>query len=125
MAGYKKRQFKTIDEYIDKFPKDIRDVLNKLRQTIQDAAPKAEETISYQIPTFKLRSINLVHFAAWKDHIGFYPTPSGIGAFKKELSSYDVSKGSVSFPLDKPLPLTLIRKIVKYRVKQELDNEKS
>jgi uncharacterized protein YdhG (YjbR/CyaY superfamily) len=93
--------------------------LNELRQVIGDAAPDAQETINYQIPTFTLHG-NLVHFAAFKNHIGFYPTPSGMEAFKKELSAYKGAKGSVQFPLDQPLPLTLIRRIVKYRVKENL-----
>jgi uncharacterized protein YdhG (YjbR/CyaY superfamily) len=118
-----KKQFKTIDEYIGTFPKKVQEILEKLRQIISESAPKAEETINYQIPTFKLNG-NLVHFAAYKTHIGFYPTPSGIEAFKKELSSYDLAKGSVKFPLDKPIPLDLVRKIVEYRVKENLDKEK-
>jgi uncharacterized protein YdhG (YjbR/CyaY superfamily) len=118
-----KKQFKTIDEYIGTFPKKVQEILEKLRQTISKSAPKAEETINYQIPTFKLNG-NLVHFAAYKTHIGFYPTPSGIEAFKKELSTYDLAKGSVKFPLDKPIPFDLVRKIVEYRVKENLDKEK-
>ena len=109
----------TIDEYISTFPKDVQSILEKLRQTIRKAAPDAEEAISYQMPTFKLRG-NLVYFAAFKNHIGFYPTSSGVAAFKKELSSYETSKGAVRFPNDKPLPLSLIRRIVKYRVKENL-----
>jgi uncharacterized protein YdhG (YjbR/CyaY superfamily) len=93
--------------------------LNELRQTIREAAPQAEETISYQMPTFRLNG-NLVHFAAFKNHIGFYPTPTGIEAFQKELSSYKGAKGSVQFPIDQPLPLSLIRRIVEYRVRENL-----
>ena len=114
--------FKTIDEYIDTFPEDIRQILNELRQTIKEAAPEAEETINYQIPTFTLNG-NLVHFAAFKDHIGFYPTPSGMEAFKKELASYKGAKGSVQFPIDQPLPLPLIRRIVEYRVKENSERK--
>ena len=114
------KQFKTIDGYIDMFPADVRIILNELRQTIKDAAPEAEETINYQMPTFTLYG-NLVHFAAFKNHIGFYPTPSGIEAFKKELSAYKGAKGSVQFPIDQPLPLSLIRKIVEYRVKENAE----
>lgn len=114
-----KRQFKTIDEYIDTFPNDVRNILNELRQTIKEAAPDAEEKISYQIPTFALHG-NLVHFAAFKNHIGLYPAPRAIEAFKKELSRYEGAKGTVKFPIDKPLPLPLIRRIVKYRVKENL-----
>ena len=90
-----------------------------MRHTISKAAPKAEESINYQIPTFKLNG-NLVHFAAYKKHIGFYPTPSGIEAFKKELSPNEVSKGSIKFPLNNPIPFDLIRRIVKYRVKENM-----
>jgi uncharacterized protein YdhG (YjbR/CyaY superfamily) len=112
-----KKGFKTIDEYIDSFPDDVRPVLSQLRRTIQNAAPKASEKISYQIPTFALNG-NLVHFAAFKNHIGFYPSSGAINAFKKELSKYEQSKGTVRFPLGEPLPLSLITRIVKYRVKQ-------
>lgn len=111
---------KTIDEYIAGFPKDIQSKLQALRATIRQAAPEAEEAISYQIPTFKLAGKNLVHFAAFKNHIGFYPVPSGIEAFKKELSVYKTSKGAVQFPLDQPLPLKLIARMVKFRVKENL-----
>ncbi len=111
---------KTIDEYIAGFPKDIQSKLQALRTTIRQAAPEAEEALSYQMPTFKLAGKNLVHFAAFKNHIGFYPAPSGIEAFKKELSVYKTSKGAVQFPLDQPLPLKLITRIVKFRVKENL-----
>ena len=114
-----KKQFKTIDEYIDTFPEDVRAMLNELRQTIRETAPEAKETISYQMPTFTLNG-NLVHFAAFKQHIGFYPTPTGIDAFKEDLSRYKGAKGSVQFPIDQPLPLPLIRRIVKYRVEENL-----
>jgi uncharacterized protein YdhG (YjbR/CyaY superfamily) len=113
------RQFQTIDEYIGTFPEDVQRILNELRQTIREAAPEAEETINYQMPTFTLNG-NLVHFAAFENHIGFYPTPSGIEAFKQELSRYKGAKGSVQFPMDQPLPLPLIRRIVEYRVKENL-----
>lgn len=108
-----------IDEYIALFPKDVQEILEKIRVTIKKAAPIAQETINYQMPTFALHG-NLVHFAAYKNHIGFYPTPSGIENFKKELSVYEGAKGSVKFPLDKPIPYTLIGKIVKFRVKETL-----
>ena len=111
---------KNIDDYIATFPKDTQTVLKKLRATIRKAAPKAEETINYQIPTFTLHG-NLVHFAAFKNHIGFYPTPSGIEKFKEELSVYEGAKGSVKFPLDKPMPYALVTKIVKFRVKENLE----
>ena len=106
----------SIDEYIKQFPENIQTLLEKMRETIRTSAPDATETINYQIPTFKLYGKNLVHFAAFKNHIGFYPAPSGIEAFKKELSVYEGAKGSVKFPMDKPLPLDLVQKIVKFRV---------
>ena len=109
-----------IDAYIANAPKDIQVILEKVRATIRKAAPKAEETINYGIPTFTLEG-NLVHFAGFKNHIGFYPTPSGIEKFKKELSAYEGAKGSVKFPLDKPIPYALISKIVKFRVKENLE----
>ena len=112
-----KAKFETIDEYIKTFPKDIQKILEQVRETIKEAAPEAEEAISYQIPTFKLNG-NLVHFAAFKNHIGFYPAPSGQKAFEKELSVYKSGKGSIQFPIDKSMPLSLIKKIVKYRVKE-------
>ncbi len=108
-----------IDEHIAKFPKDVQVILKKIKATIQKAAPNAEETINYGIPTFTLNG-NLVHFAGFKNHIGFYPTPNGIEKFKKELSIYKGAKGSVQFPLDKPIPYGLISKIVKFRVKENL-----
>jgi uncharacterized protein YdhG (YjbR/CyaY superfamily) len=111
---------KNIDEYIAGFPHDVQEVLEKIRMTIRKAAPDAEETISYQIPTFTLKG-NLVHFAAYKRHIGFYPTSTGIAKFKKELSVYEGAKGTVRFPLDKPIPFALISKIVKFRVKENLE----
>jgi uncharacterized protein YdhG (YjbR/CyaY superfamily) len=107
--------FTSIDAYIASFPEETQKILEELRATIKVAAPDAEEKISYQIPTFALKG-NLVHFAAYKNHIGFYPTSSGIQAFKKELSIYEGAKGSVKFPMDKPIPLELISKIVKFRV---------
>jgi uncharacterized protein YdhG (YjbR/CyaY superfamily) len=119
-----RRQFKTIDEYINTFPEDVQRILTELRQTIKEVAPDAEETINYQIPTFTLNG-NLVHFAAFENHIGFYPTPSGMEAFKKELSGYKGAKGSVQFPIHEPLPLPLIRRIVKYRVKENLERKQN
>jgi uncharacterized protein YdhG (YjbR/CyaY superfamily) len=109
----------SIDEYIAAFPEDVKKILRELRTVIQAAAPEAAEKISYQMPTFFLKG-NLVHFAAFKKHIGFYPTPSGIEAFKGELSIYEGAKGSVQFPIDQPMPLELIRKIVKFRVAENL-----
>lgn len=116
-----KNEFRTIDEYIDAFPKDVQSTLRKLRQTIRKAAPAAVEAISYRMPTFKLNGRNLVHFAAYKNHIGFYPTPSGILAFEKELSPYRAAKGSVQFPIDKPVPYDLVRRIVAVRVQENLE----
>jgi uncharacterized protein YdhG (YjbR/CyaY superfamily) len=112
-----------IDEYIGMYPKEIQEMLQSIRRTIKKAAPSAEEAISYQIPTFKLNG-NLVHFAAFKNHIGFYPASSGIQAFKQELSAYKLSKGTVQFPIDKKLPLGLISKIVKYRVQENYSKSK-
>lgn len=108
--------FNTIDEYIATFPADTAKILKRVRRTIQKAAPKATEAISYQMPTFKLNGKNLVHFAGWKHHIGFYPTPSGTTEFKKDLKAFKGAKGSVQFPLDEPMPLELIKRIVKFRV---------
>ena len=113
------RGFNSIDEYIASFPEDIQNILNDIRATIRAAAPEATEKISYQMPTFFLNG-NLVHFAAFKTHVGFYPTPSGIDEFKAELSKYKGGKGSIQFPIDQPVPLDLIAKIVKYRVSEDL-----
>ncbi len=106
---------KSIDEYISKFTPEIQEILTMLRKVIKESAPEAQEKISYQMPTFVLHG-NLVHFAAFKNHIGFYPTPSGVEAFKQELSEYKGAKGSIQFPIGKPLPYELISNIVKYRV---------
>jgi uncharacterized protein YdhG (YjbR/CyaY superfamily) len=114
-----KAGFTSIDEYIATFPEDIQKILQEMRATIKAAAPDAKEKISYQMPTFDLKG-NLVHFAAFKSHIGFYPTPSGTEAFKDELARYQAGKGSIQFPLDEPMPLELITKIVKLRVAENL-----
>lgn len=119
----KRTKFEDIDSYIASFPEETRKLLQQLRITISKAAPEAKETINYGMPTFTLKG-NLVHFAAYKNHIGFYPTPSGIEAFKKELSGYDGAKGSVQFPLSKPIPFDLISKIVEFRVKENLKKVK-
>jgi uncharacterized protein YdhG (YjbR/CyaY superfamily) len=111
---------KNIDEYIADFPEDVQVILEQMRSTIKKAAPNAEETINYAIPTFTLNG-NLVHFAGYKNHIGFYATPSGNEAFEKELSTYKVGKGSIQFPIDEPLPVSLITKMVKYRVKENME----
>lgn len=113
----KKINFKSVDDYISRFPEDIRKILEELRSVIRKSAPKAEEKISYQIPAFVFHG-NLVYFAAYKKHIGFYPTSSGIKAFQNELIGYKTSKGTIQFPIDRPLPLKLIAKIVTYRVKE-------
>ncbi len=112
-------RFETIDVYIAAFPQDVQLILEKLRVTIKAAAPEAEEKISYQMPTFYLKG-NLVHFAAYKKHIGFYPAPSGIQAFQQELSAYKSSKGAVQFPIDLPIPYKLVAEIVRFRVKENL-----
>lgn len=109
-----------IDEYIAGFPKATQEILQEVRATIQKAAPKAEEAISYAMPTFKQEG-NLVHFAAYEHHIGFYATPSGGIEFAKELSKYKQGKGSIQFPIDEPMPLTLIAKMVKFRVKENME----
>lgn len=111
---------KDIDDYIAAFPNDIRQILKKIRATVRKAAPRAEERISYRIPCFALHG-NLVYFAAFKRHIGFFPTASGIANFKQELSSYKCSRGTVQFPFDKPIPYGLIGKIVRFRVKENLE----
>ena len=116
-------KFEDIDSYIASFPEETRKLLQQVRITISKAAPEAKETINYGMPTFTLKG-NLVHFAAFKNHIGFYPTPSGIEAFKKELSVYDGAKGSVQFPLSRPIPFDLISKIVEFRVKENLKKVK-
>jgi uncharacterized protein YdhG (YjbR/CyaY superfamily) len=108
-----------IDEYIRDFPKEIRGILQKIRITIRKAAPQAEETISYRMPAFRQNG-SLVYFAAFKKHFGFFPASSGIKAFKRELSDYEGSTGSVQFPFDQPVPFGLITKIVKFRVKENL-----
>lgn len=120
----KKAGFTSIDEYIASFPADVQERLQQMRAVIREAAPEAQEKISYQMPTFFLHG-NLVHFAAFKNHIGFYPAPRGIEAFKDELAAYEGAKGSVQFPLDQPLPLDLVRRIVQFRVADQLQNAKA
>jgi uncharacterized protein YdhG (YjbR/CyaY superfamily) len=115
--------FKSIDEYIALFPEEIQLKLQEIRAAIHAAAPEAEERISYRMPAFAQKGI-LVYFAAWKDHIGFYPTSSGTQAFRQELSVYEYSKGTIKFPLEKPLPLDLISRIVKFRVAESLKKAK-
>jgi uncharacterized protein YdhG (YjbR/CyaY superfamily) len=113
-----------IDEYIAGFSKDIQERLKKVRETIREAAPEAEEAIKYRMPTFVLNG-NLVHFAAFKNHIGFYPAPQGIEEFKEELSAYKGAKGSVQFTYDRPIPFDLISRIVKFRVDKNLEKSKA
>jgi len=115
---------KSIDTYISAYPKEVQILLQKVRDTIHSAAPDAQETIAYGIPTFTLNG-NLVHFGGFKNHIGFYPAPSGTKEFERELSKYEGAKGSVKFPLDQPLPLALITKIVKFRMKENLAKAKA
>jgi len=116
---------KNIDEYIASFPNDVQEILEKIRMTIRKAALDAEEKISYQIPTFTLNGKYLVYFAAYKKHIGLYPAPRGSEEFKKELSVYEGGKGTVRFPFDKPIPFDLIRRIVKFRIKENLERAKA
>ena len=117
MAANKK--FRTTDEYISTYPKNLQIILEELRQAIREAAPDAEETISYKMPAFKQNGM-LVWFAMFKNHIGFFPKVSGIEAFKEKLSSYRTSKGTIQFPIDEPIPLALVKKIVRFRVKENL-----
>ena len=116
-----KTRSKEIDKFIAGFPREVQEILEKVRKTIRDAAPEAEETINYGIPTFTHQGKNLVHFSAFKKHVGFYPTPSGIEKFKKDLSDYELAKGSVKFPLDQPIPYDLIARIVEFRVKENME----
>lgn len=118
-----KKQITTIDEYIDGYPQKVKDILTKIRKIIQEAAPEAKEAISYQMPTFKWNG-NLIHFAGFKNHIGLYPTPSGIESFKEEIAPYRSGKGSIQFPLDQEIPYDLIQKIVLYRVKETREKNK-
>lgn len=120
----KGQKHETIEEYLADFPEDVREILHTIRQIIRNSAPDAEEVINYGIPTFKLNG-NLVHFAAFKKHIGFYPNPSAVKAFENELSAYEISKGSIKFPLDQPIPFDLIERIVLYRVDEVLKKNDS
>jgi uncharacterized protein YdhG (YjbR/CyaY superfamily) len=114
----------SIDEYIAGFPPEIQEILQNIRKVIREAAPQAQEKISYQMPTFYLHG-NLFHFAAFPKHIGFYPVPSGIERFKEELSVYKQGKGSVQFPLDQPIPYDLIRRVAEYRVVENMQKAQS
>jgi uncharacterized protein YdhG (YjbR/CyaY superfamily) len=115
---------KTIEEYLAMFPKDIQRILEKLRQVVRETAPEATETISYDIPTFKLKGKGLISFGAWKKHIAIYPGTATIEALKKELLPFKQSKGTVQFPLDKPIPVDLVKRIVKFRIKERESEKK-
>ncbi len=123
MEGNKK-VFKSFDEYISQFSPEVREILLSIRKVIKEAAPQAEERMSWQMPTFVLHG-NLVHFAAHKNHIGFYPGASGIQAFKDRFTGYKSSKGAVQFPIEKPMPYELIREIVRFRVNENLKEAES
>jgi len=110
---------RTVDEYIAGFPLEVQTILLKLRKVVRDAAPEATEKISYQMPTYFLNG-NLVHFAAFKNHIGFYPTPSAVAGFSAELAGFKNAKGSIQFPIDQPLPYSLIERMVRFRVEENL-----
>jgi uncharacterized protein YdhG (YjbR/CyaY superfamily) len=116
----KKVNFGSIDDYVATFPEDVQKIMKQLRRTIKAAAPQAEEKISYNMPTFTLNGIYLVYFAGWKNHIAFYGAPRGNAEFKEDLSVYETGQGTLQFPLDKPMPLKLISKIVKFRVAENL-----
>ncbi len=115
---------KNVNEYLMPLTEEVQEILQELRETILKAAPEAEEVISYAMPAYNYHG-KLVYFAAWKTHVGFYPTSSGTAAFKKELSAYKTSKGAIQFPLSQPLPLALIAKIVKFRLKENKEKEKA
>jgi len=115
-------KFTTVDEYISSFPEDVQKILEEIRGTIKAAAPEAKEKISYQIACFELNGRNLIHFAGWKKHVSLYPVPAGSEAFNKEIAKYADGRGTVKFPLNKPLPLKLIEKAIKYRLADHLKN---
>ena len=117
------KKYKDIDEYISNYPVDVQKTLQKLRKTIQESAPQATEAISYGIPTFRLKG-NLVHFAAYDKHIGFYPASSGVEAFKDRLTGYETSKGTIRFPINEDLPWNIIKQIVKFRVSENINRSK-
>jgi uncharacterized protein YdhG (YjbR/CyaY superfamily) len=116
------KNYNDIDEYIGSFPHEVQQILNNVRKVVNEAAPEAVEAISYGMPTLKLRGKNLVHFAAYKQYIGFYPTPSGTEKFQAEITPYAHSKGSIHFTLDKPIPYDLIEKITKFRASEISDS---
>jgi len=117
------RALKTIDEYIAASPKNVQSILRQLRKIIRETAPEAEEAISYQMPAFRLNGI-LVYFAAFKNHVSFFPTSSAIQAFRKKLSPYKTSKGTVQFPLTEPIPFALVKEMAKFRVKENMSKKK-
>lgn len=112
------KTYKTVDEYIKSFPKEVGATLKGLRALVKKLAPNGEEVIKYGMPTLQINGKNVLHYAAYEKHIGFYPTPSGVKAFEKDLAKYKFSKGAIQFPIDKPLPMTLITKIAKFRIKE-------
>ncbi len=116
----KMKEYKSITEYIESFPKEIQETLQKMRKTIKEVMPDAEEAIKYGLPTFRLNNKNVVHFAAFQKHFGFYPAPSGIEEFKKELEPYIAGKGTIQFPIHKPIPYDLIKKVTAFRMKEVL-----
>jgi uncharacterized protein YdhG (YjbR/CyaY superfamily) len=120
-----RNQSATIDEYIASFPAEIQEKLQGLRAVIRKAAPDAEEAIRYGIPTFRQNGSNLVHFAAFRDHLSFFPTSSGVAKFQKELSSYQLSKGTIQFPLDKPVPYDLVERITRFRAEENRQKKKA
>ena len=124
LNAMKKEKVKTVEDYIAGFPPEIQEPLIQMRKTIQRVAPQAQECISYGMPAYKTEGKPLVYFAGYKSHIGFYATPTGHQAFKKELTTYKQGKGSVQFPLSSPLPLSLIKKIVEFRVRENMKKEK-
>ncbi len=115
------KTFTTIDAYIGSFPKEIQKLLTQMRVTTKKVVPQAKECIKYGIPTFQVGAMNLIHFGGFADHVSFFPTSSGVSAFKKELKKYKISKGTIQFPLDQKLPLGLISKIVKFRMKETIE----
>jgi len=118
------KTFQTVEQYLAALPKTERDLLETLRKTIRQAAPRAEEVISYNMPAFKLSGM-LVWYAAYKKHIGFYPRPSGIEAFKDELTAYKTSKGAIQFPIEEGIPTSLVKKIVRFRIKENEQTQKA
>jgi uncharacterized protein YdhG (YjbR/CyaY superfamily) len=118
-------QSATIDEYIASFPPDVQEKLREMRAVIHRTVPDAEEAIRYGIPTFRLDGHNLVHFAAFRDHLSFFPTSSGVAKFRKELSAYTLSKGTIQFPLDKPVPYSLVERITRFRAEENRENRKA